>query len=506
VKQKNLLLALLLAIISFPIIADDADKLIKKADKYYADNQIQRALDIYKPLADAGNNKAIRRTADCFKKLNDPNNEIAYLGKAVGQPNISNTYLLYYGQALMKTGRYAEAKEWLIKYDSLVPGDSRGKILAAQCDNSLSLKVRENDFALYNLNINTAKSQICPAYYKNGIIYSTFDERIMTEKKYMSNLNNYMDIYYARQTDAPYIFSTPEILDNKINSPLHDGPGMFNNNESIFYFTRNNEEELNSKALQGIISLGIYESKIVSGNFSDPEPLDFNGKVYSVAHPTVSKNGRILVFTSDMGGGFGGKDLYYSTFIDSSGKWGRPVNMGPEINTSGNERYPFLHTDGTLYFTSDGHPSVGGMDIFKSLPVKGGVFEYGKAENAGRPVNSPYDDFGFVCDAEHTSGYFSSARPGGKGSDDIYFFTRGIVPLNVNLKNFEGKTVRYELRNVARNYNQKVGKPNSEGRIILMLEPKTDYELNVFADGKKVSQSIITGEDNTEIELIMILP
>lgn len=154
-------------------------------------------------------------------------------------------------------------------------------------------------------------------------------------------MSSYMDMYYAEINKQPWKFKSPQKLDPIISSPVHDGPGMFNHDGSAFYFTRNNEEEIGRNKAVGIISLAVYESKITDGKFGTPRLLEFNGKAYSCAHPTVNKAGNIIVFTSDIGGGFGGKDLYYSEFIDSTGKWGKPVNLGPVINTPGGERYPF---------------------------------------------------------------------------------------------------------------------------------------------------------------------
>lgn len=506
--KKQFLSTILAVLLSLPAFCQSNDKVLAKADRLVAMSSFRKALDILEPIARDGDRKAIRKMADIYKKLEDPHNEAIYLAKMVEWPNTPNIVYLQYGEALMKSGYYEEARKWLLKYDGLVPNDSRGRDFAKRCDDAINMVAADNDYALYPLNINTPLSEMSPAYYKDGIIFSSFDERVLTERKYMARMSSYMDMYYAEINKQPWKFKSPQKLDPIISSPVHDGPGMFNHDGSAFYFTRNNEEEIGRNKAVGIISLAVYESKITDGKFGTPRLLEFNGKAYSCAHPTVNKAGNIIVFTSDIGGGFGGKDLYYSEFIDSTGKWGKPVNLGPVINTPGGERYPFLHPDGTLYFSSDGHPGYGGSDIFRAIPSGQGKMEFSHVENLGKPINSQYDDFGLICDAKHQSGYFTSDRPGGRGSDDLYYFVKGTIPVNISLQAYAGKSVRYELRNTDRNYIQKSGSPGEDGKISLKLEPASSYSLSIWVDGRTqpVVQNIVTGQSTNPIERTITLP
>jgi hypothetical protein len=503
------ILSIFACILSLPANGQSSNyKILDKAERLYAQSSYRNAIKLLVPLANEGEKKAIRRLADIYKKLEDPHNEAIYLAKMVEGANTPNIVYLQYGEALMKSGYYTEAKKWLLKFDELVPNDSRGRDLAAKCDNAINMVAAENDYAIYHLNINSEYADLCPAYYKDGIIYVAFDERVMTEKKYMARMTSYMDMFYAEMDKQPWKFKTPTKLPAPVNTPVHDGPGMFNHDGSAFYFTRNNEDEIGRNKAVGVISLGIYESKVTEGKFGTPRLLEFNGKSYSCAHPTVNKAGNVLVFTSDIGGGLGGKDLYYSQFIDSSGTWGKPVNLGPVINTSGGERYPFLHPDGSLYFSSDGHPGYGGADVFRAIPSGKGLMEFSHVENLGKPVNSQYEDFGFICDAKHNTGYFTSNRPGGKGSDDLYYFVKGTISAKISLLQYAGKSIRYELRNTDRNFVQKSGSPDHNGQIEFKLEPASSYSLSIWVDGRTqpVIQNFVTGQSANSIERTITIP
>ena len=150
------------------------------------------------------------------------------------------------------------------------------------------------------------------------------------------------------------------------------------------------------------------------------EAVPFNDREYSVGHAALTADGQTLYFASDKPGGYGGVDIYKSV-RDQSGNWAAPTNLGPSINTSGDEMFPFVSNDGTLYFSSNGHLGLGGLDVFSATAVstKEG---WSAPENLGFPINTNSDDFGYIIDKENKNGYFVSNRAGGKGDDDIYKF------------------------------------------------------------------------------------
>lgn len=271
--------------------------------------------------------------------------------------------------------------------------------------------------------INSDRLEFSPAFYENGIVfistrlagrqYKVMDKDIRT---------NIMSIFIARR-DANGQLQAPVPFAQSLLSTVHEGPLTFSPQNDVIYFTRNNINEKGKpqKASDGKNKLKIY-SATKSGpiEWTNVRDLPFNSSEFNTAHPSISVEGDRLYFASDRPGGLGGMDLYV---VNKDGAaWGAPVNLGPEINTPGNELFPFIHADGTLFFTSDARDGKGGMDIYYS------VMENGAWSN---PVNfellnSVSDDFGMIIDRDKKNGYFSSNRAGGLGEDDIYrFFVLG---------------------------------------------------------------------------------
>ncbi|RYC68530.1 OmpA family protein [Spirosoma sordidisoli] len=204
-----------------------------------------------------------------------------------------------------------------------------------------------------------------------------------------------------------------------LNTKYHEGPATFTRDGSRIYFTRNNYNDGRSrKSAEGVNKLKLYTARQQNGAWADIEELSFNSDEYSVGHPTLSRDGQLLYFASDMPGGSGGTDLYASRY--QNGQWGKPVNLGPTINTKGNELFPFVDDAGNLYFSSDGRRGRGGLDIFYATLTNGSNVQ--AVEALGEPINSPQDDFGLITDANRQGGYFSSNRRA--GNDDIYRFVR----------------------------------------------------------------------------------
>ncbi len=212
----------------------------------------------------------------------------------------------------------------------------------------------------------------------------------------------------------------------ELNTTFHEGPVTFDITGERVFFTRNNYNKgkrRNDK--DGTMRLNIYTSNRGADGWQTPTEMPWNTDEYEEAHPTLSVDGRSLYFASNRPGGEGGMDLYVSRL--EGGTWGEPVNLGKTVNTAGNEVFPFIHADGTLYFASNGLGGVGGMDIF-AVETGGGDSESevdivrGTPVNIGAPYNSNKDDFGFIVSADGTYGYLTSARAGGSGGDDIYSF------------------------------------------------------------------------------------
>lgn len=240
-------------------------------------------------------------------------------------------------------------------------------------------------------------------------------------------LANVSDITFDKSNSDLNKYFTPVLkLSNDLNSKFHDGPVSFAQNGSWAMFNRNNYYHGKArKSKDGTNKLKLYSAKYTGGEWYDVKDFPYNSNEYSNGHPALSENGSLLYFVSDKPGGFGGTDIYYCLRVDTG--WTEPVNLGKAINTTGNEMFPYVDHKNNLYFSSNGHPGMGGLDIFyvelkDKLPASA-------PENVGFPVNSIKDDFGIIMEADKSSGYFSSNR---KGTDDIYKFSH--IPVRLDLR------------------------------------------------------------------------
>ena len=235
----------------------------------------------------------------------------------------------------------------------------------------------------------------------------------------------YSDLYFAK-ADAEGRFFLPEMLRGEVNGKYHDGTATFTTDGQTMIFSRNNRQGQNK---DGIIDLKIYTAARKRGEWVNTRELHFNSNDFATCHPALSPDGSLLFFASNRPGGYGGMDLYVVKKVGDD--WGAPINLGPEVNTAGNEIFPFVATDGMLYFSSDGHPGMGGLDIF-SVTMNGVI--PGQVARLPEPLNSPNDDFGFTADAAGRKGYLTSDRPGGKGQDDIYRWRfNGLKPVMASI-------------------------------------------------------------------------
>jgi len=361
------------------------------------------------------------RIANSYRLNSDTENAEFWYSNVVKESKNSEDFL-YYAQALQSNEKYVLAKEYYLKYNDMVGGknaDRRGELLAASIDRISSFKhsvveVKNEDV------LNTKKLDFSPAYYDDEIIFvSTRDEKKLKSRiKDLWIDDNFMALYKADRNEDGTV-SSPELFSEKITTKFHEGPVVFNNSGDRVFFTRNDfksgRRRNNSK---GIMKLQIYTSSKEGDEWSKPESLSINTKEYEEAHPAITPDGNKLYFSSDRAGGQGGMDLYVTEF--KGGAWGAARNMGPEINTKGNDVFPYVHHDGTLYFASNGWEGLGGLDMYEVKMDANGAAT--GVENIGTPFNSPKDDFSLVMNELKSEGYFTSARDGGHGQDDIYSF------------------------------------------------------------------------------------
>lgn len=396
---------------------------INQADKLFNSYSYSLAIPHYLKVAqkqgDPDRNYAIAKLADCYRLVNDQLNAKAWYARAVKLPNSENINWFYYGEALQCAEEYDLAKEAFLKYDYLNPDDPRGKAYADFCDKIDKLQNSPPAFEIKHFNsLNSAQSDFGPAFYGDGIIFvSDRRQNFMEGKKYEWTNSNYLDLYFATPKYLDEFFqemNEPKSFGGKFNQTYHDGPASFARHDSLLYLTRTEK----GKAGKDSDNFRTDRLKIFwstyQGSWSKTEPFFLNSDEYSVGHPVLTPGGDTIYFVSDMQGGSGGTDIY--TCIWTDGKWSQPVNLGESVNSFGNEMFPAINGN-QLYFASNGLPGFGGLDIFKSTLTNG---KWSKAVNLGQPINSSFDDFALILDSRGKKGFFSSNRPGGLGSDDIY--------------------------------------------------------------------------------------
>jgi outer membrane protein OmpA-like peptidoglycan-associated protein len=297
------------------------------------------------------------------------------------------------------------------------PADNRATAFRANPNYLPKILEKGKKFNVQNLSINSELSDFGGTLL-DGKLYIT-SARNSDRKTYGWNEEPFLDIYTSK-VDSLWLYQTPTIIEENINTRYHEGTVSFSPDGNTMYFSResyyDNVFETDSLTQYKISVLNLYKSVNQEGQWSEAEPLSLNGDSYSVKNPSVSADGSTLYFASDKTGGYGQFDIY-SAPIDENGSVGTATNMGQKLNTEGQEMFPYISSNNTLYFSSNGHLGLGGMDVFFAKVVDGKV---GPIRNIGIPVNGNADDFAFSINEETERGFVSSNREGGKGSDDIY--------------------------------------------------------------------------------------
>lgn len=399
--------------------------LLKRANVLYEQFDYIKAIELYKKVInkDKKNKEAIQKIAHCYRHTSDTRKAEHWYKKAIRYSSEENILKFYYAQALMSNQKYEDALTWFEKYTELSPKDSRGWRFVESCSN---IQEYLKDSALYTVQrmpFNSAESDFGPTFFQDGLVFASSRFENSLERRSQWTGESYVDLYFTQPINRTW--TPPAKLVGKANVPFHEGPAVFSTDGSLMYFTRNVGKSRAKKT--GLVNLKIFQATWNGQKWHQIEALSFNDDDYSSGHPALSFDGKTLYFTSDMPGGFGGKDLYVSYL--NHNQWSAPQNLGPNVNTEGDEMFPTIHEDGTLYFSSNGLGGFGSLDIFAT------IFEDGEWQvtNVGFPINSARDDFGLVLNTDKTYGFLASNRVGSqKRSDDIYSLTAKVAaPVDV---------------------------------------------------------------------------
>ena len=418
-------LLLCLAIISFLSNSGFAQKAkIAAADKKYNSYAYIDAIQTYERLAEKG-----YQSVEMFEKLGNAYYFNSDFEKAVQsyeklyqlQSELAPEYFYRYAQSLKATGKEKEAATILAKFENKSSDDSRSKRLKNNTDYLEDIKANVGIYTIENAGINSKYSDYGSTIVDNKLIFtSARDTGGVGQRKHAWTGEHFTNLY-AAGVNGELIPSNPVRYDANVNSKFHEATPVFTKDGNTMYFTRNNYlDGKKGKDANKVTLLKIYKATLVNNRWTNVTELPFNSNNFSTAHPALSPDEQTWYFVSDRPGTIGQSDLY-KVAINSNGTYWEPINLGVEINTEGRETFPFVTKDNQLYFASDGHPGLGGLDVFTTKINNDGSF--GEVENDGAEVNSPKDDFGYYRDSEINKGFFSSNRDGGLGSDDIYRFT-----------------------------------------------------------------------------------
>lgn len=413
---------LLLAVLALLPRLGHAQKLKEKmADRAAEVFDYPQMAAIYEDLVTSGKADVtdMRRLALAYRKMGQPQKAEATYLKMMGTGAQTPDDIFAFAEQLRANGKYPDALEWYTTYATLRPDDLRAqayvkdpRIFDRLLRDSASATIR-------TLPINSPQADLAPSIMEELLLFaSARGEGVGGTRAYPWDDQPYLNLYTALWKGE-----TAEealVMRKEVNSRYHDGVATFDSVANRLYFTRNNyyygSLDKNSK---GELNLGIFYADVVTGEFGQPEwgnlvPFAHNDPEANFGHPFVTGDGKKLFFASDRAGGQGGTDIWYCENLGN--QWGSPINLGAGVNTAGNELFPFVRRDSTLYFVSTGHPGLGGYDIFYSRLATGGP---GKVFNLGYPMNTRFNDHSLVFINDST-GFFASDRPGGKGSDDIY--------------------------------------------------------------------------------------
>lgn len=393
-------------------------KVQEYADSLYAQAAFMESAKQYEDLEYNAviDNEAKARLAESYR-CNAEYDKAEYWYKQYVKDDADATTCLNFAKVLQANDKCEEASKWYKRYLTFNPKDAEDIEVLADCDNLKAISFNE-DVIFYNLEeLNTPASEYSMIELEDQLLF-TSDRQLNKVAKHEDLWTNgeFSDLFVVSPDDFG-TYSRPSRIKGKVNRRFHDGVAFFDNNEYRLYFTRNEKKPNKAKLRE----LKLYTAKISEdGTWYDVEKMALNVPGFSSCHPTLSSDGKTLIFSSNRPGGIGGMDLYYSTKVKD--EWTTPVHMGSEINSVSNEIFPHLASDGGLFFASNGHVGLGGLDIFrvKLDPHKFSNEDDFEVQNIGRPFNSTKDDFSFMSTDNGKSGYLASNREGGKGKDDLY--------------------------------------------------------------------------------------
>lgn len=422
-KIKNLLYFFLFFSVFFNANAQTAG--IKNADKKYDNYAYADAIKAYERLVEKGvrDEKVFQRLGNSYYLIGELQEALKYYQELfIINENQEAEYLYKYAQCLKSEGNYAQSDEILEKLSQKAPSDKRAVLFLNNRNYLEDIKANSGRFDIADAGINSKDSDYGSTILDNKLVFTSARDTGSIIKKNFKWTNKAISTLYSVELNPDGSVGKPMFFHKenlKVN--FNQSTPVFTKDGRTMYFTRNNSVDGKRRQNENKITfLKLYKATLIGEEWKEVQELPFNSDEYSVAHPALSVDEKTLYFASDMPGTFGASDIF-KVSIETDGTFGKPENLGPEINTESRETFPFISDENELYFASDGRPGLGGLDIYVSKINKDGSFD--EVQNIGEPINSKQDDFAFIINSKNRNGFFSSNRLNGQGLDDVYRFT-----------------------------------------------------------------------------------
>lgn len=457
---------------------------IVRADEYYETGSYHAALPLYKenlvtvPKNDLGD--YLYKVAECYRRTGDPRQAVIWYQKALMRECKEPLAGLYYAQALLMNERYDEARDQFKAYLEEHPDDAIAKNGLESVETAIVYKNSPSGYEVLHMPVLSTKwDDYCPMYgsddYRTLVITSSRDGAT-GKKKHAATGAMPSDLFIA-MSNGEGRWGKPQVMGGTVNTEFEEGAPNVSKDFTRLYYTQCRMSK------KGRAGCQIYCATQTGEGWDKPEMLPLVPDSLLAVHPAISPDGLTLYFSSDLPGGFGGMDLWKVTRQNETDSWGEPINLGSKINTQGDEVFPYVHADGTLYFSSNGHVGMGGLDIYRVQKEDDSVSVY----NMRYPINSGADDFGITFKKDREEGFFSSRRAKGRGGDDIYWFY--LPPLEFNLigevndEENETPLAGANVKLVGSDGSVQEGKTDKEGKFKFKLNPNTDYVAITSTDG-----------------------
>jgi outer membrane protein OmpA-like peptidoglycan-associated protein/tetratricopeptide (TPR) repeat protein len=482
----------------------------KDADKHFSKYEFVEAVEAYNKLVEKG-----KADGYVYSKLAEANYNIfntveaeRWYAKAL-ETSQSPEMMYNYAQMLKANGKYELSNTWMSKFADMRPGDDRATAFKANPNYLPKILEKGKKFNVQNLEINSEVSDF-GGTLKNGKLYFT-SARNNARRTYGWNDQPFLDIYESGLT-SDGVYQEPVTIQGAINTKYHEGVVTFSPDGNTMYFSRESffegVYERDSLSNTKFSVLNIFRATKSGDKWDKIKGLHFNSGNYNVDHPAVSADGKTLYFTSDMPGGYGLGDIYKAS-INEDGSVGDPTNLGQKVNTEGREMFPYASDNGTIYFSSDGHLGLGGLDVFYTKEIDG---KMAPIRNVGIPVNSNGDDLAFSINEETGEGFVSSNRDGGKGSDDIYSIKKlqplcDVLITGTVVDNKTGEIIAGATTTLYDSEGNMIATKtaDAEGKVEYMIECETDTEIEGAMADYESNRVAIEGTNEEEVEVTIPL-